>query len=102
MARVSAKIQSELGGKKSEAPSTFMELEDVSVYESEISDIQNNSPRFNKEAEKERNREQGLLRYQRTSHLLHTNPSAAGAKKLLDSGKTAEPAIVTAYKTAKI
>lgn len=105
---VSAKIRSELGGKKL-GGSFYEELEDYvrSVYESEkeISDIQKQfSPFFNKEAA-ERNIIENKaywedIKEQATSVLESID---AGQKELLDSGKTAgiEPAIVTAYKTAK-
>lgn len=105
---VSAKIRSELGGKKL-GGSFYEELEDYvrSVYESEkeISDIQKQfSPFFNKEAAErdiiENKAYWGDIKKQATSVLESID---AEQKKLLDSGKTAgiEPAIVTAYKTAK-
>ena len=105
---VSAKIQSELGGKKL-GGSFYEELEDYvrSVYESEkeISDIQKQfSPFFNKEAAERDIIENKAywedIKEQATSVLESID---AEQKKLLDSGKTAgiEPAIVTAYKTAK-
>lgn len=105
---VSAKIRSELGGKKL-GGSFYEELEDYvrSVYESEkeISDIQKQfSPFFNKEAaEKDIIENKAYwedIKKQATSVLESID---AEQKKLLDSGKTAgiEPAIVTAYKTAK-
>ena len=105
---VSAKIQSELGGKKL-GGSFYEELEDYvrSVYESEkeISDIQKQfSPFFNKEAaERDIIEDKAYwedIKEQATSVLESID---AEQKKLLDSGKTAgiEPAIVTAYKTAK-
>ena len=105
---VSAKIRSELGGKKL-GGSFYEELEDYvrSVYESEkeISDIQKQfSPFFNKEAAERDIIENKAywedIKKQATSVLESID---AEQKKLLDSGKTAgiEPAIVTAYKTAK-
>lgn len=105
---VSAKIQGELGGKKL-GGSFYEELEDYvrSVYKSEkeISDIQKQfSPFFNKEeAEKDIVENKGYweeVKRQATSVLESID---AEQKKLLDSGKTTgiEPAIVTAYKTAK-
>lgn len=105
---VSAKIQSELGGKKL-GGSFYEELEDYvrSVYKSEkeISDIQKQfSPFFDKkEAEKDIVENKGYweeIKRQATSVLESID---AEQKELLDSGKTAgiEPAIVTAYKTAK-
>lgn len=105
---VSAKIQGELGGKRL-GGSFYEELEDYvrSVYKSEkeISDIQKQfSPFFNKEeAERDIVENKGYweeVKRQATSVLESID---AGQKKLLDSGKTAgiEPAIVTAYKTAK-
>ena len=105
---VSAKIRSELGGKKL-VGSFYEELEDYvrSVYESEkeISDIQKQfSPFFNKEAAERDIIENKAywedIKKQATSVLESID---AEQKKLLDSGKTAgiEPAIVTAYKTAK-
>lgn len=105
---VSAKIRSELGGKKL-GGSFYEELEDYvrSVYESEkeISDIQKQfSPFFNKEAAErdiiENKAYWENIKKQATSVLESID---AEQKKLLDSGKTAgiEPAIVTAYKTAK-
>ncbi len=105
---VSTKIQSELGGKKL-GGSFYEELEDYvrSVYKSEkeISDIQKQfSPFFNKEeAEKDIVENKGYweeIKRQATSVLESID---AEQKELLDSGKTAgiEPAIVTAYKTAK-
>ena len=105
---ISAKIRSELGGKKL-GGSFYEELEDYvrSVYESEkeISDIQKQfSPFFNKEAAErdiiENKAYWGDIKKQATSVLESID---AEQKKLLDSGKTAgiEPAIVTAYKTAK-
>lgn len=105
---VSAKIRSELGGKKL-GGSFYEELEDYvrSVYESEkeISDIQKQfSPFFNKEAAERYIIENKAywedIKKQATSVLESID---AEQKKLLDSGKTAgiEPAIVTAYKTAK-
>lgn len=106
---VSAKIRSELGGKKL-GGSFYEELEDYvrSVYKSEkeISDIQKQfSPFFNKEAaEKDIIENKAYwedIKKQATSVLESID---AEQKKLLDSGKTAgiEPAIVTAYKTAKV
>ena len=105
---ISAKIRSELGGKKL-GGSFYEELEDYvrSVYESEkeISDIQKQfSPFFNKEAAERDIIENKAywedIKKQATSVLESID---AEQKKLLDSGKTAgiEPAIVTAYKTAK-
>ena len=105
---VSAKIRSELGGKKL-GGSFYEELEDYvrSVYESEkeISDIQKQfSPFFNKEAAERDIIENKAywedIKEQATSVLESID---AGQKELLDSGKTAgiESAIVTAYKTAK-
>lgn len=105
---ISAKIRSELGGKKL-GGSFYEELEDYvrSVYESEkeISDIQKQfSPFFNKEAAERYIIENKAywedIKKQATSVLESID---AEQKKLLDSGKTAgiEPAIVTAYKTAK-
>ena len=105
---ISAKIRSELGGKKL-GGSFYEELEDYvrSVYESEkeISDIQKQfSPFFNKEAAERDIIENKAywedIKQQATSVLESID---AEQKKLLDSGKTAgiEPAIVTAYKTAK-
>ena len=100
---ISAKIRSELGGKKL-GGSFYEELEDYvrSVYESEkeISDIQKQfSPFFNKEAAENKAYWEDIKK-QATSVLESID---AEQKKLLDSGKTAgiEPAIVTAYKTAK-
>lgn len=106
---VSAKIRSELGGKKL-GGSFYEELEDYvrSVYKSEkeISDIQKQfSPFFNKEAAERDIIENKAywedIKKQATSVLESID---AEQKKLLDSGKTAgiEPAIVTAYKTAKV
>lgn len=105
---ISAKIRSELGGKKL-GGSFYEELEDYvrSVYESEkeISDIQRRfSPFFNKEAAERDIIENKAywedIKKQATSVLESID---AEQKKLLDSGKTdgIEPAIVTAYKTAK-
>lgn len=105
---VSAKIQSELGGKKL-GGSFYEKLEDYvrSVYKSEkeISDIQKQFfPFFDKkEAEKDIVENKGYweeIKRQATSVLESID---AEQKELLDSGKTAgiEPAIVTAYKTAK-
>ena len=105
---ISAKIRSELGGKKL-GGSFYEELEDYvrSVYESEkeISDIQKQfSPFFNKEAAERDIIENKAywedIKKQATSVLESID---AEQKKLLDSGKTAgiEPALVTAYKTAK-
>ena len=105
---ISAKIRSELGGKKL-GGSFYEELEDYvrSVYEAEkeISDIQKQfSPFFNKEAAERDIIENKAywedIKKQATSVLESID---AEQKKLLDSGKTAgiEPAIVTAYKTAK-
>jgi len=105
---ISAKIRSELGGKKL-GGSFYEELEDYvrSVYESEkeISDIQKQfSPFFNKEAAERDIIENKAywedIKKQATSVLESID---AEQKKLLDSGKPAgiEPAIVTAYKTAK-
>jgi hypothetical protein len=105
---ISAKIRSELGGKKL-GGSFYEELEDYvrSVYESEkeISDIQRRfSPFFNKEAAERDIIENKAywedIKKQATSVLESID---AEQKKLLDSGKTdgIEPAIITAYKTAK-
>ena len=105
---VSAKIQSEIGNKKL-GGSFFEELEDYirSVYKSEkqISDIQKQfNPFFNKDqADKAVVQNKSYwedIKKQATSVLESIN---AEQKKLLDQGKTTgfEPAIVTAYKTAK-
>ena len=99
---VSAKIQSELGGKKL-GGSFYEELEDYvrSVYESEkeISDIQKQfSPFFNKEAA-----ERDII--ENKAYWEDIKEQATSVLESIDAEqkKTAgiEPAIVTAYKTAK-